>query len=141
MPALCLDHHDPFAGFGGGEFSIHPRDLGIDTDTAELWCSACLSINVIHEVSADDWTLVRQFVTGRGPYNLAVTPDGSTLVATLKQGNAVQFFDLATGESRAISKSTTTITHGVEVTPDSRYAFVTVEGVGAEPGRLPSRSS
>jgi hypothetical protein len=26
-------------------------NLGIDTDTAEWWCSACLSINVIHEVS------------------------------------------------------------------------------------------
>jgi DNA-binding beta-propeller fold protein YncE len=26
--------------------------------------------------------------------------------------------------------------HGVVVSPDSRYAFVSVEGVGAEPGKV-----
>ena len=58
------------------------------------------------------------------------------LVATLKQGGKVQFFDLATGTSLAVAESSTTVTHGVVVSPDSRYAFVTVEGVGAEPGKV-----
>ena len=48
----------------------------------------------------------------------------------------VQFFDAATGESLAIVPSSTTVTHGVAVTPDSRYAFVSVEGKGAEPGKV-----
>lgn len=26
--------------------------------------------------------------------------------------------------------------HGVAISPDDRYAFVTIEGVGAEPGTL-----
>ena len=30
--------------------------------------------------------------------------------------------------------SSTTVTHGVAITPDSRFAFVSVEGKGAEPG-------
>ena len=33
-------------------------------------------------------------------------------------------------------KTSTTVTHGVAVSPDSRYAFVTSEGVGAEPGKV-----
>jgi len=33
-------------------------------------------------------------------------------------------------------KSSTTVTHGTVITPDSRYAFVTSEGVGAEPGKV-----
>ncbi len=104
--------------------------------SGEVLYVACNAGDVIHEVQTDEWKVARQFTTGRGPYNLAVTPDGRTLIATLKQGAAVEFFDLASGESRAVSRSTTTVTHGVEVTPDSRYAFVSVEGVGAEPGKV-----
>ena len=88
------------------------------------------------EIDYESWTLRRRFETGRGPYNLAITPDGKTLVATLKQGAAVQFFDVASGQSRGMAKSTTTVTHGVVISPDSRYAFVSVEGVGAEAGKV-----
>ena len=37
------------------------------------------------------WTVSRRFATGRGPYNLAVSPDGRYLVATLKQGERSMF--------------------------------------------------
>ena len=67
---------------------------------------------------------------------MAFTPDGTTLITSLKQGAGVQFFSLPSGESRGIVKSSTTVTHGVEVTPDSRYVFISVEGVGAEPGKV-----
>ena len=97
---------------------------------------ACNGGDRILEIDYEQWTLRRQIQTGRGPYNLAITPDGKTLVATLKQGAAVQFFDVETGESRGIVESSTTVTHGVVISPDSRYAFVTVEGVGAEPGKV-----
>jgi hypothetical protein len=33
-------------------------------------------------------------------------------------------------------KSSTTLTHGVAISPDSRYAFVSSEGVGAAPGKV-----
>lgn len=97
---------------------------------------ACNKSDEILEVAVDRWTLLRRFPTGRGPYNLAVTPDGNTLIVTLKQGGAVQFFDLASGRSRAVVPSTGTVTHGVVVSPDGRYAFVTVENVGAQPGKV-----
>jgi DNA-binding beta-propeller fold protein YncE len=97
---------------------------------------ACNKSDEILEVRRDDWSLVRRFDAGRGPYNLEVTPDGRLLIATLKQGAGVQFYDLETGESRAVVETSTTVTHGVVVSPDSRYAFVSVEGVGAEPGKV-----
>lgn len=97
---------------------------------------ACNKGDEILEVRRDDWSLVRSFETGRGPYNMEVTPDGRLLIATLKQGAGVQFFDLESGESLAVRKTSTTVTHGVVVSPDSRYAFVSVEGVGAEPGKV-----
>lgn len=97
---------------------------------------ACNKSDEILEIDQAGWTISRRFATGRGPYNLGVTADGKYLIATLKQGASVQIFDLAKGTSAAQLKSTTTVTNGVAVTPDSRYAFISSEGVGAEPGKV-----
>jgi DNA-binding beta-propeller fold protein YncE len=97
---------------------------------------ACNKGNEILVLDRESWTLERKFTTGPAPYNLGITPDGRILVASLKSAGQVQFFDAATGESLAIVPSSTTVTHGVAMTPDSRYAFVSVEGKGAEPGKV-----
>lgn len=104
-----------------------------DDRTLYVACNRSDEILVVDRVS---WSLVRKFPAGRAPYNLGITPDGSVLVASLKGAGQVQFFDARTGESLAVVPSTTTVTHGVAVTPDSRYAFVSVEGKGAEPGKV-----
>ena len=97
---------------------------------------ACNKGDEILEIDRASWTLTRRIPTGRGPYNLAVTPDGKLLVATLKQGGGVQVFDIASGRSVMQAKSSTTVTHGVAISGDSRYAFVSSEGVGAAPGKV-----
>ena len=43
---------------------------------------------------------------------------------------------LATGKEVAKFKNSRKITHGVVISPDSRYAFVSVEGIGKEPGAV-----
>jgi DNA-binding beta-propeller fold protein YncE len=96
---------------------------------------ACNKADEIVQVDRASWSITRRIATGRGPYNLAVTPDGAYLVATLKQGAAVEIFDLRTGANAKLPTSTT-IAHGVAVSTDSRYAFVTSEGVGAAPGKV-----
>jgi len=97
---------------------------------------ACNKSDEILEVDAGTWSVSRRFPTGRAPYNLAVTPDGKLLVATLKAGSGVQVFDLATGKSLMTEKTSITLAHGVTVSSDSRYAFVSVEGKGAQPGKV-----
>jgi DNA-binding beta-propeller fold protein YncE len=97
---------------------------------------ACNKADQILEVDREAWTVSRRFTAGRGPYNLAVSPNGRHLLASLKQGGGVQVFDLESGRSVLQEKSSTTVTHGTVITPDSRYAFVTSEGVGAEPGKV-----
>jgi DNA-binding beta-propeller fold protein YncE len=97
---------------------------------------ACNKADEIVEIDRTAWSITRRFKTGRGPYNLAVTPDGSLLVATLKQGHMTEVFDLKTGLSVAQLKNSTTVAHGVVISPDSRYAFVTSEGVGSAPGKV-----
>jgi DNA-binding beta-propeller fold protein YncE len=97
---------------------------------------ACNKADEIVELDRASWKITRRFKTGRGPYNLGVTPDGKLLVASLKQGGGVQVFELAGGTSVMQEKSSTTLTHGVAISPDSRYAFISSEGVGAAPGKV-----
>jgi DNA-binding beta-propeller fold protein YncE len=139
---------DPASVAGGmaGDMSGMGRGAMAGTPCSPTWVQpspdglslyvACNVGNRILHVDRQSWELTRVFQTGTGPYNLAITPDGRLLVATLKQGAGVEFFDLGTGESLARVPTTTTVTHGVEVSPDSRYAFVSSEGVGAEPGKV-----
>jgi DNA-binding beta-propeller fold protein YncE len=97
---------------------------------------ACTKSDEILEIDATDWKLLRRFPTGRGIYNLAVSPDGRLLVGTLKQGNAIEVFDIAAGTSNGRIDTSIKLAHGIVISPDSRYAFVTVEGIGAEPGKV-----
>lgn len=97
---------------------------------------ACNKADEIIEIDRDGWIITRRLATGRGPYNLAVTPDGRLLLATLKQGALLEVFDIASGTSLLRARTSTTVAHGVAVSPDSRYAFVTSEGVGAAPGKV-----
>ncbi len=92
--------------------------------------------DVVLEVDLEDWKVTRKFETGPGPYNLDVTPDGKVLVATYKKGAAVGFWNLETGQEIASVPSSRSVPHGVVVTPDGKFAMVTVEGVGGEPGSV-----
>ena len=124
------------SGHGGmAPASCSPTWAQPSADGSKLYV-ACNKADQIVEIDAARWEITRTFATGRGPYNLAVTPDGRLLIATLKQGGGVQIFDLASGQSVLNTKSSTTVTHGVAVSPDSRYAFVSNEAVGAAPGKV-----
>jgi DNA-binding beta-propeller fold protein YncE len=97
---------------------------------------ACNAANEILVVDAASWTLERRFPAGPGVYNLAVTRDGRLLVATNKKGQSVSVFDAAAGTELARIATARRIPSGLVVSPDDRYAFVTLEGVGAEPGTV-----
>ena len=97
---------------------------------------ACNRSNEIVEVGVEEWTLKRRIPAGDGVYNLAATGDGSVLVGTNKRGASVSIFDAASGEELARIPTARTVVHGVALSPDDRYAFVSVEGVGSEPGTV-----
>ncbi|WP_263785765.1 YncE family protein [Salinibacter grassmerensis] len=89
-------------------------------------------------VDRDDWTVTQRLRTGEGtaPYNLEVAPDGSTLVVSYKGTGETGIWNLETGERAARLSNTQSVTHGVVVAPDSRYAFVSAEGRGDDPGAV-----
>jgi WD40 repeat protein len=87
------------------------------------------------EIDAGSMKVLRHFPTGAGPYNADITPDGRVLVVTLKGDQAVAIFDLETGQETRI-KTTQPITHGVSITPDGRFAFISNESIGATRGTV-----
>jgi len=97
---------------------------------------ACNKSNDILDIDANAWTLVRHIPAGDGVYNLAVTKDGTLLLATNKRGKSFSIFDIASGKELARIPTQRRIVHGVVVSPDDKYAFVSVEGVGSEPGTM-----
>ena len=91
--------------------------------------------NVV-EVDVKKWKVNRTFKTDKGPYNCEVSRDGKYMVVTYKSAAKTGVWDLKKGKEVAKFKNTRKVTHGVSISPDSRYAFVTVEGVGKEPGAV-----
>ena len=88
------------------------------------------------EVDLTDWRISRRFATGKGPYNCEVTSDGKLLVVTYKTDAATAVWDLRSGRELARIQNTRRVTHGVAISPDSRYAFVSVEGIRGQPGSV-----
>ena len=92
--------------------------------------------NEIIEVDTNEWKIIRRFKTaGKAPYNTDISSDGSHLVITLKGEGKTEIKNLKTGKSKIVN-NTTKVSHGVIISPDNKFAFVSVEGIGGEPGKL-----
>jgi DNA-binding beta-propeller fold protein YncE len=96
---------------------------------------ACNGTSELVEVDTETWTLRRRIPARPGIYNLAITKSGR-LVATNKRDQSVSIIELETGKELARLPTRRRVVHGVVVSPDDRYAFVTVEGIAAEPGTV-----
>lgn len=91
----------------------------------------------IYEVNREEWNIERLWNSpGKGPYNLEPTPNGKKLVVTYKGEGATGIWDIEKGEQIAKISNSRKVTHGVVISPDNRYAFVSVEGIGGEPGSV-----
>jgi DNA-binding beta-propeller fold protein YncE len=118
-----------------GEVSCSPTWAQPFPDGRSVWV-ACNKSNDIAEIEVGSWSLRRRIAAGDGIYNLAVTRDGRLVVGTNKRGRSVSLIDAVSGKELARIATTRRIPSGLVISPDDRYAFVTVEGVGADPGTV-----
>ncbi|HXG67429.1 MAG TPA: YncE family protein [Blastocatellia bacterium] len=96
---------------------------------------ACNKSDEIVEISAKDWKVTRRIPARPGVYNLAVTKDGR-LITTNKRDQSVSVYDLKSGKELGRIPTKRKVIHGAVVSPDNRYAFISVEGIGSEPGTV-----
>ncbi|MEC7755443.1 MULTISPECIES: YncE family protein [Roseivirga] len=88
------------------------------------------------EIDTKTWKATRKFKTDKGPYNIDLSPDGKYMVVSYKSAAKTGIWNLETGEELARLNNSQKVTHGVAVSPDSRYAFVSVEGIADDPGMV-----
>ena len=118
-----------------GDNSCSPTWAQPSADGSSIFV-ACNKSSEIVEVNANTWQLVRRIPARAGVYNLAITHDGTRLLATNKRDQSVSVFDLKSGKELARLPTKRKVLHGVVVSPDDAYAFVSVEGIGSEPGTV-----
>jgi DNA-binding beta-propeller fold protein YncE len=137
-PASTTTGHDMSHGMEPpkpGDVSCSPTWAQPSADGRRVFV-ACNKASDIAEIDVGSWTLTRRIPAGEGVYNLAVTHDGKLLLATNKRGQSVSVFDTGSGKELKRLPTKRKVVHGVVVSPDDRYAFVSVEGIGSEPGTV-----
>jgi len=127
-----------------GGHGMEPPKPG-DTSCSPTWAQpsadgkfvfvACNKSDEIVEIDAASWKVTRRIAARPGVYNLAVTRDGR-LISTNKRDQSVSVYELKSGRELARISTKRRVIHGAVVSPDNRYAFISVEGVGSEPGTM-----
>lgn len=92
--------------------------------------------NEVLEINTEKWEVTRRFDSGKAPYNLEVSNDGKLLVVSYKGEGSTGVWNLETGKELAKIANTRRVSHGVAISPDSKFAFISVEGIGGEPGSV-----
>ena len=88
----------------------------------------------IIEVDIDKWKISKRIKAEKGPYNVEISPDGKYMLATLKSSGYTAIWNLKNGSLINKIKNSTSVPHGIAISTDSKFAFVSVEGIGGEPG-------
>jgi DNA-binding beta-propeller fold protein YncE len=118
-----------------GDVSCSPTWAQPSVDGSSIFV-ACNKSSEIVEIDTAKWNVRRRIPARPGVYNLTVTKDGARLLSTNKRDQSVSIFDIKSGRELARIRTRRKVLHGVVVSPDDRYAFVSVEGIGSEPGTV-----
>ena len=88
----------------------------------------------IIEVNLNSWKISKRLKAEKGPYNVEISPDGNYMVATLKSSGSTAVWNLKDLSLLKIIKNSSSVSHGIAISTDSKYAFISVEGIGGDPG-------
>src|SRR5262249_26971361 len=127
-------NHQASASSGHGTEPPKPGDMSCSPTWAQPAGNrrsvfvACNGSSEIVEVDTQTWKMVRRIPAGAGVYNLAITKDGTKLIATNRRDQSVSIFDVESAMELARIPTKRRVVHGAAVSPDDRYAFISVEG-------------
>jgi DNA-binding beta-propeller fold protein YncE len=132
MPGMTMNGMS-MAGHGSepppaGSTTCSPTWAQPSSDGASIFV-ACNGTSDIAEIDVDGWRLRRRLPARPGVYNLAVTRD-DRLLTTNRRDQSISIVDLKTGAELKRLPTRRRVVHGVVVSADGKYAFVSVEGIG-----------
>ena len=128
--------HQTGEGMGTmGGHDCSPTFVSLSADDKRLYV-ACNHGNTLQVLDAATLGLVKQIPTGAGAYNVEPSPDGRWVIVTNKKAQSVSLISADSLVEVARIPTTKKIPHGIAYSPDGRYAFVTQESIGVDPGAV-----
>src|SRR5690606_12508493 len=112
-----------------------PTFVSVSPDDRTLYV-ACNSGNTLQVWDAEALQMRAEVAVGTGAYNAEASPDGSWVIVTNKKDRSVSLVDARTLAEVARTPTTKPVVHGVAWSPDGRYAYISQESVGADPGAV-----
>lgn len=115
--------------------SCAPTFVSVSTDDRTLY-AACNHANSLQVWDAETFTKVKEIPLGGGAYNVEPSPDGRWVIVTNKKAQSFSLVDARALTEVVRVPTTKKIVHGVAYSPDGRYAFISQESIGADPGAV-----
>jgi DNA-binding beta-propeller fold protein YncE len=112
-----------------------PTFVSLPADDKRLFV-ACNHGNTLQVIDAGSLTLVKEIPTGTGAYNVEPSPDGKWAIVTNKKAQSISLVSTEALVEVARIPTTKKIPHGVAYSPDGRYAFISQESIGTDPGAV-----
>ncbi len=109
--------------------------VSVSPDDKTLYV-ACNYGNTLQVWDAASLALIKEIPVGTGAYNVEPSPDGAIVIVTNKKDQSFSIVDTKTFAELARIKTTKKIVHGVAYSPDGRYAYVSQESIGSDPGAI-----
>ena len=118
-----------------GAHACSPTFVSVSPDDRRLYV-ACNHGNTLQVLDAATLDLVKEIPTGAGAYNVEPSPDGRWVIVTNKKAQSVSVVDAQLLTEVARIPTTKKLPHGVAYAPDGRWAFISVESIGTDPGAV-----
>ena len=118
-----------------GMVACAPTFVSVSPDDRRLYV-ACNTGNTLQEWDAASLTRIREVPVGHGAYNVEASPDGKLVIVTNKKDRSVSILDAGSLAELARVPTSKPVVHGVAYSPDGRYAYISSESVGADPGAV-----
>ena len=112
-----------------------PTFVSVSPDDRRLYV-ACNHGNTLQVLDAATLDVVKEVPVGTGAYNVEPSADGRWVIVTNKNAQSVSLVDAATLAEVARVPTSKPLPHGVAYSPDGRWAFISVESIGADPGAV-----
>ena len=112
-----------------------PTYVSISPDDRTLYV-ACNTGNTLQAWDAVTLEKKGEVAVGKGAYNVEVSPDGGLVLVTNKKDKSVSLVEAKTLTVLATIPTTKGVVHGIAWSPDGKFAYISAESVGADPGSV-----
>jgi YVTN family beta-propeller protein len=135
MTAVSASHSGPPGATSPKTGECSPTFVTVSRDDKRLFV-ACNTANTLQVWDASSLRPVKEIPVGKGAYNVEPSPDGRLVLVTNKKDQSVSVIDAARLTEIARIPTSKRIVHGIAYSPDSRFAYVSCESVGIDPGAV-----